>query len=224
MIRDPRDDIRHDTYEPTTTALTIGVATPTQDAIFCTDEPRNATRHDADKPTPSVVTPTVATPTRFHICIAAELRDALRHDIIEPTLSVATSTVATTNSIPNQAKRSIETPYNTILTNWHRASRQKIPHIAYMSLVEGTRQDADKRRQASQHLPSRIRLRTHDHRETTSHDTSKATDIDATPTQNTKRTQETPLEAISHGSGKPTSSITTPTVRTPTLDTVFIVD
>jgi hypothetical protein len=33
-IRDSRDDIRHDTYEPTTRAPTIGVATPTQDAIF----------------------------------------------------------------------------------------------------------------------------------------------------------------------------------------------
>jgi hypothetical protein len=62
-IREPRDDIRHDTYEPTTRAPTIGVATPTQDAIFCADEPRNATRHDADKPTPSVETPIFATQT-----------------------------------------------------------------------------------------------------------------------------------------------------------------
>jgi hypothetical protein len=59
------------TYEPTTTVQTIGVATPTQDAIFCAYEPKNAIRHDAEKRrrTPSVATPIVATP-RFHICIA----------------------------------------------------------------------------------------------------------------------------------------------------------
>jgi hypothetical protein len=61
MIRDPRDDIRHDTCERKTRAPTIGIATPTQDAIFCADEPRNATRHGPEKPTPSVETPIVAT-------------------------------------------------------------------------------------------------------------------------------------------------------------------
>jgi hypothetical protein len=63
-IFNPRDDIRHDTYEPTMTAPTIGVAIPTQYTIYSADEPRNATRHEADKPTPSVVTPIVATPTK----------------------------------------------------------------------------------------------------------------------------------------------------------------
>jgi hypothetical protein len=39
------------TYEATTRSPTIGVATPTQDAIFCADEP-------------SIATPAVATPTK----------------------------------------------------------------------------------------------------------------------------------------------------------------
>jgi hypothetical protein len=39
-------------------AATIGVATPTQNAICGADEPRNATRHYAGKKTPSVTTPT----------------------------------------------------------------------------------------------------------------------------------------------------------------------
>jgi hypothetical protein len=67
MIPDPRDDMRHDKYEPTTTVPTIGVATPTQDTILCGYEPRNATIHDADKATPSVATPIVATPTKDSI-------------------------------------------------------------------------------------------------------------------------------------------------------------
>jgi hypothetical protein len=69
MIRDPRDDIRHDTYEPTTTAPTTGVATPTQHAIFCADESRNVTRHDADKMTPSLATPIFATATKDSIYV-----------------------------------------------------------------------------------------------------------------------------------------------------------
>jgi hypothetical protein len=63
-------DFRYDTYdtcETTTRVPTIGVATPTQDAVFCADEPRNATRHDADKPNTSVAMPTVTMPTRDSI-------------------------------------------------------------------------------------------------------------------------------------------------------------
>jgi hypothetical protein len=69
---------RHDTYELTTRAPTIGVATPTQDAIFFADEPRNAIRHDADKSPPTVATPTVATPTKDSIYRVHELREGTR--------------------------------------------------------------------------------------------------------------------------------------------------
>jgi hypothetical protein len=68
MICDPRDDI-YDVYEPKTRALTTGVATLTQDAIFCADEPTSAIRHDAEKPPPSVATPIVATPTTDSIYV-----------------------------------------------------------------------------------------------------------------------------------------------------------
>jgi hypothetical protein len=80
-----------------------------------------------------------------------EPRDALRHDIIEPTLSVAKPTIAMPTSIPNQAKRSIETPYDTTLTNWHRTSKrwQMIPYIAYMSLVKAQDKTLENRRLSS---------------------------------------------------------------------------
>jgi hypothetical protein len=88
-------------------------------------------------------------------------RDALRHDNIEPTLSVTKSPVATPTSNPNQAKRSIETPYDMILTNRHRASRrrEKVPYIAYMSLVKAQDKTLSNRRRASQRLLSRRRLK-----------------------------------------------------------------
>jgi hypothetical protein len=134
------------THEPTTRAPTVGVATPTQDAIFCADEPRNSTRHDADKPTPSVATPTVATPIkRFHTCIADEPRDSLRHDIKEPTLSVATPTVETATRIPHQAKRSIEMPrHDTHKPTPSVETPTKDSTCSVHELGEGTRQDAGK--------------------------------------------------------------------------------
>jgi hypothetical protein len=137
-----------------TLGMTVGVTTPTRDVICCSDEPRNATTHDAENLLRAWRRYCRDADKIFHICTLDEPRDALRHDIIEPTLSVATPTVATPTSTPNQAKRSIETPYDKILTNRHQASRrrQKIPYMA----CAFTKQDKtlENRRRAPQRLSS----------------------------------------------------------------------
>jgi hypothetical protein len=106
MIRDPRDDIRHDTYDPTTRAPTVGVANRHKMKSFA--QMSHKTRHDGYCRDADEI---------FHICSEDKLQEALRCDVIEPTLSVATPTVATPISIPNQPKRTIETSYDTVLTN-----------------------------------------------------------------------------------------------------------
>jgi hypothetical protein len=117
MIYDTRDEVRHNTCKPTT----IGVATPTQQTIKSADEPRIDTRHDAGKQTPSI-----ATPTLDSIYRADGPRDAMRHDLVdfEPTLNVTTLIAATPNS---NSKSSLETPYDTMLTN---RPKRKTKHYA----------------------------------------------------------------------------------------------
>lgn len=65
--------MRHYTYEPTTRALMIGIATPKRNAIFSPDEPRNATKNDNHKSSLSMATPIVA--------VIYSLRDCTEHDV-----------------------------------------------------------------------------------------------------------------------------------------------
>jgi hypothetical protein len=130
-------------------APTIGVATPTQDAVFCVGEPRMLQDTTLTNRLPRVVTPNVATPTKDSIYIVDELRDALRHDIIEPTLSVATYRLPSQRRLQFQIKLRVASNATRHITNRHRAfiRRQKIP--GYMSLVKAQDKMLENQLQAS---------------------------------------------------------------------------
>jgi hypothetical protein len=164
-----------------------------------------------------VATPTVATPTDS-IYIVDEPWDALQHDIVETTLSVAIPTVATPTSIPNQVKRSIETPYDTILTtDTESRDTNKSFHInsGHERVRHKTRRwqiDAERREWAQNYIyiafmspgkpqdktptnvrlaSSRRRLKIHEPRETTTYN-SKTTPSVATPTQDVNGSEHEP--------------------------------
>lgn len=97
------------THEPRMKAPTVGITTPTQDAIVCVYEPRNANRHDTDTPTPSAGAFMDATPTLDFILTNVSPGKP-QHMTLERTSSVLTPLVAmstqNTKTKPLKASRS----------------------------------------------------------------------------------------------------------------------
>jgi hypothetical protein len=142
-IRELRDDIRQDNCNPTTRAATIGVATPTQNVIFCAHEPRNTTRHDAGKPTPSVATTIVQ---RRNISYIAYMSLGMPYDTTLTNRRQASRRLSSRNrhNIPYITFMSIGKPQGTTMAN---RRRPKIPQDTILS----------NRRQASRCESSRYR-------------------------------------------------------------------